>query len=301
MEKDDMGCNLIHCKFATMTIDEANRQFISSLGSIYDEREASSITSLVMENLTGMSKSLRVIHKQDALPQALILRVRQYLNELMQHRPVQYVLGEAWFAGLRFYVDENVLIPRPETEELLDWILADLPSAVPSDFKILDIGTGSGCIPVSLGKKRPDIQPLACDISLPALDIARRNSAAHGVPVAFSACDIRDEDSWGKWPSLDLMVSNPPYIPEMQKARMDRHVKNFEPGLALFVPDEDPILFYKAIGNFSKKKLLKGGKLFLEIHHDFSKEIRQWYGEHGFSTELRQDFSGKNRMLKAQF
>ena len=283
-----------------MTIDEAHRQLISQLGTLYDDREAATITSMVMEKLTGMDRSLRVIHKTDPVNETGIMLFQQYMKELMEHRPVQYVLAEAWFAGLKFYVDEKVLIPRPETEELVDWVLVDTPSPA-SDFKALDIGTGSGCIPVSIGKKLPGIQMMACDISPDALEIARKNSMDNRVQVNFFLCDIRDPASWENMPSQDLIVSNPPYIPEKQKDLLDNLVKNFEPALALFVPDDDPIIFYKLIGRFAQKKLLPDGKLFLEIHHDFAKEIVLWYQQNGFSVELRKDLSGKNRMIRAQF
>jgi release factor glutamine methyltransferase len=284
-----------------MTIDSVNRQLISALDSIYDAREAASITSMVLEKITGMTRSLRLIQRQDELTPSQVLLFQQYLAELMQHRPVQYVLGEAWFAGLRFYVDENVLIPRPETEELVEWILVDLQMPMPPDFRALDIGTGTGCIPISLGKKQKYIQLMACDISPAALDIARKNSITNQVEVAFFLCDIRDAESREKMPALNLIMSNPPYIPEKQKAQLDKHVKLFEPELALFVPNNDPIVFYKLIGQLAKKKLFAGGKLFLELHQDFAREIVHWYRENGFSTELRKDLSGKNRMLRAQF
>ena len=282
-----------------MTIDEANRQLLSTLNAVYDEREASSICALVMEKITGESKSLRVIHKQNEFSNDQESFFKNCLKELLGHRPVQYVLGEAWFAGLRFYVDEHVLIPRPETEELAAWVLADLETASSLKYKVLDIGTGSGCIPVSLGKKRNDLQLLACDVSVSALDIARKNSIDNGVAIDFFRCDILDNSSWDQIPDINIILSKPPYIPERQKAQLDKHVKNCEPGLALFVPDSDPIIFYKQIGLLAKKKLLPRGKVFLEVHHDFSKEVLKWYGENGFSTDLRKDFSGKNRMIRA--
>ncbi len=284
-----------------MTIDEANRQLISSLVHIYDDREVASISSLVLEKITGMSRTARLIHKHDKFEAPQLHLFQQWLAELSEHRPLQYVLGEAWFEGLRFYVDENVLIPRPETEELVDWVLADLQSFPAPDLRALDIGTGSGCMAISIAKKRKELQLMACDISPDALAIARKNAVANNVEVEFFLCDIRDVSSWGEMPGLHLVISNPPYIPESQKATLDKHVRLFEPELALFVPDEDPILFYKLIGQFARKKLLEGGRLFLELHHDFAWEIMHWFNENGFSSELRKDVSGKSRMLKAQF
>jgi len=282
-----------------MTIEDANRQLISSLGTIYDDREASSIASLVMEKLTGASKSLRVIHKLNEVPEEQEILFRKWFEELMLNRPVQYVLGEAWFSGLRFYVDERVLIPRPETEELVAWVLEDLESLLTEDFKILDIGTGTGCIPVSIGKKRKDLRLLACDFSIPALEVARKNSQDNQVPIEFIYADMLSNSSWDLIPAINMIISNPPYIPGQQRAVLDKHVRNFEPAIALFVPDEDPIVFYKQIGLLAKKKLIGGGKVFLETHHDYSKAVLTWYQENGFTVELRKDLSGKNRMIRA--
>lgn len=281
-----------------MTIEEASRILISSLTEQYDEREASSISSLVMERLTGMPKSLRVQHKTDVFITRQVELFQFYLEELLKHRPVQYVLGEAWFGPFAFFVDENVLIPRPETEELVDWLLKDNLTRS-QNLSILDIGTGSGCIPVYIKKKRKDFHVLALDISEAALEIAKKNSEVLGTEIEFILCDIRDPVQQEKLPFLDMIISNPPYIPEKHKKTLEKQVRDFEPSLALFVPDEDPILFYKVIGDFAIQKLKPGGFVFLEIHHDFAKDIVGWYKEKGFSLELKKDFSGNNRMIKA--
>jgi release factor glutamine methyltransferase len=251
-----------------------------------------------MEKLTGLSRSLRSLHKSDlfSLRQADLFRL--YLSELMQNRPVQYVLSEAWFGAMAFYVDENVLIPRPETEELAEWLLED-SAAERNDLSVLDIGTGSGAIPVYIKKKRPGFSVSALDISEKALGIAEKNSRIHHTDIDFLLCDIRDRTQWERIPSSHLIISNPPYIPERQKANLEKHVRNYEPGLALFVPDEEPMLFYKIIGEFAIGKLKPGGALFLEIHHDFASEIRDWYDKQGYTVELKKDFSGNNRMIKA--
>ena len=281
-----------------MTIEEANRLMIASLTGLYEEREVASICSLVMERITGMQKGQRLLHKTHQLTDSQQTMFRHFLDDLLTNRPVQYVLGEAWFGALSFYVDENVLIPRPETEELADWLLHDDSARSPGP-RVLDIGTGSGCIPVYLYKKRSDFRMMALDISEAALNIAKKNSAFHKTAIEFFSCDIRDPQQWGKIPRLDLIISNPPYIPEKQKKILDKHVKDFEPGLALFVPDEDPILFYKIIGEFAIQKLKPAGALFLEIHHDYAKDIVDWYRENGFMLELKKDFSGNNRMIRA--
>jgi len=293
-----MDCNLIHCKFASMTIDDANRLLVTSLTGLYDERESSSISSMVMERLTGMPKSQRVLHKADLLAVQQQEKFEYYLQELMKFRPVQYVLEEAWFGSLLFFVDENVLIPRPETEELTDWLLND-STGREQILSVLDIGTGSGCIPVYIKKKRKDFRVMALDISEGALNIAKKNSRLHDADVDFILMDIRDPDQWRTLPYQDLIISNPPYIPEKQKPSMDKHVKDFEPGVALFVPDEDPIMFYKIIGSFGLQRLKPAGFIFLEIHHDYADQIVDWYGKNGYAFELKKDFSGKSRMIKA--
>jgi release factor glutamine methyltransferase len=293
-----MDCNLIHCKFAGMTIADANRLLISSLTGLYDERESASISSLVMERLTGMPKSRRVLHKTENFTLQQDELFQSYLTDLMDQRPVQYVLGEAWFGPYPFFVDENVLIPRPETEELVNWLLNDSSGRGPGK-SILDIGTGSGCIPVYIKKKRPDFQVMALDIADSALKIAIKNSQALEAQVDFFLCDIRDSAQWEKLIPVDLIISNPPYIPEKQKGSLEKHVRDFEPAIALFVPDEDPIQFYKLIGEIAINKLKPGGVVFLEIHHDHAKEIMEWFSKNGFSLDLKKDFSGNNRMIKA--
>jgi release factor glutamine methyltransferase len=293
-----MDCNLIHCKFARMTIDEANRLLISSLSELYEEREAASICSLVMERITGMTKGERRLHKADQLLPPDDALFRHYLEDLLKNRPVQYVLGEAWFGSLPFYVDENVLIPRPETEELANWLIEDAAGRSPG-LTVLDIGTGSGCIPVYLHSKRSDFNISALDISDTALDIAKKNSASNHTEVEFFTADIRDQSKWIDMVSPDLIISNPPYIPEKQKENLEKNVKNFEPSLALFVPDEEPILYYKIIADFAIQKLRAGGALFLEIHHDYADNVMNWYADKGFVLEMKKDLFGNNRMIKA--
>jgi release factor glutamine methyltransferase len=281
-----------------MTIEEANRLMLASLTALYEDREAASICSLVMERLTGMQKGKRLLYKTDLFSDSQQDQFRNFLNDLETGRPVQYVLGEAWFGGLVFQVDENVLIPRPETEELAQWLLQDTLKAEPG-LKVLDIGTGSGCIAVYLSSQRKNFSMVALDISQLALEIAKKNAAKYASPIEFLQIDIRDPKDWSSIPQVDLIISNPPYIPVKQRKILDKHVRDFEPGLALFVPDEDPILFYKVVGEYAIQRLKSGGAVFLEIHHDFAKEITEWYTTHGFTLELRKDSSGNNRMIKA--
>jgi release factor glutamine methyltransferase len=280
-----------------MTIETANRKLISTLSDLFDEREASAISFLVMERLTGMSKSLQVLNKTLEFTSKQQDLFEHYLAELIKYRPVQYVLGQAWFGSYPFYVNEHVLIPRPETEELADWLLKDNAGRA-SDTTVLDIGTGSGCIAVYIKKKREDFQVRALDIEDTALQIAIKNSKILNAQVDFILCDIRDPIQNANIHPVDLIISNPPYIPQRQKPSLDEHVRDYEPGIALFVPDDDPIQFYKVIGNIATQKLKPGGTLYLEIHHDYAKNIMEWYKAKGFLMELRKDFSGNNRMIK---
>jgi release factor glutamine methyltransferase len=280
-----------------MTIETANRKLISTLSDLFDEREASAISFLVMERLTGMSKSLQVLNKTLEFTSKQQDLFEHYLAELIKYRPVQYVLGQAWFGSYPFYVNEHVLIPRPETEELADWLLKGNAGRA-SDTTVLDIGTGSGCIAVYIKKKREDFQVRALDIEDTALQIAIKNSKILNAQVDFILCDIRDPIQNANIHPVDLIISNPPYIPQRQKPSLDEHVRDYEPGIALFVPDDDPIQFYKVIGNIATQKLKPGGTLYLEIHHDYAKNIMEWYKAKGFLMELRKDFSGNNRMIK---
>jgi release factor glutamine methyltransferase len=206
-------------------------------------------------------------------------------------------LEEAWFGSFPFYVNENVLIPRPETEELVDWLLKENSGRAPGTA-VLDIGTGSGCIAIYIKKKQKDFQVSALDIEDSALQIAIKNSKVLSAQVEFFLCDIRDPVQIENILPVDLIISNPPYIPQNQKHLLDRHVKDYEPEVALFVSDGDPIEFYKIIGNIAMHKLKPGGALFLEIHHDYAQNVMEWYSANGFSMELRKDFSGNNRMIK---
>ncbi|HSZ32905.1 MAG TPA: peptide chain release factor N(5)-glutamine methyltransferase [Puia sp.] len=280
-----------------MTIETANRTLISSLSGLYDEREASAISFLVMERLTGMSKSLQVQNKTNEFTIKQRNLFEHYLSDLVNQRPVQYVLEEAWFGSYPFYVNEHVLIPRPETEELVDWLLKESSHRMPGTA-VLDIGTGSGCIAICIKKKRKDLQVSALDIEDSALQIAIKNSKALNAQVEFFLSDIRDPVQNKNMVPVDLIISNPPYIPQSQKHSLDRHVRDYEPEVALFVPDDDPILFYKLIGKIALLKLKPEGALFLEIHHDYAKNILEWYNAIGFSIEMRKDFAGNNRMIK---
>jgi release factor glutamine methyltransferase len=278
-----------------MTLHEAQQQLQTSLYELYDNREAANIADWVMEHVTGMRKIDRIMHKQSPLSPERIAQLQQYTRELLTHKPVQYVLHEAWFCGISFYVDDNVLIPRPETEELVEWVVAEAGSKQ----SILDIGTGSGCIPVSLKKKLPEVKVYSCDVSSPALMVAAKNAAARNITVHFIQADFLDTTSWSSLPAVDIIVSNPPYIPHNDQQTMLQNVLVYEPHLALFVPNEDPLVFYKAIARFAKEKLRPGGMIFVEIHEDLGAQTKALFEANGFVAEVKKDFQGKDRMVKA--
>lgn len=317
-----------------MTIHEAQQQLLVQLYNLYDNREAANIADWVMEHITGWKKIDRIINKKLPLLPDRIAQLEQYTKELLQHKPVQYVLHEAWFCGMPFYVDENVLIPRPETEELVEWVLPEAESRKPgggsrkyevgstksdpgraenqplaassyflpptSYLSILDIGTGSGCIPVSLKKKLPQAEVYACDVSEAALAVAAKNAGTLlQTSVHLIQADFLNTASWQQLPAVDIIVSNPPYIPQNNKQAMQPNVLEHEPHLALFVPDNDPLLFYNAIADFAQQKLLPGGCIFAEIHEDLGEQTKALFLSKGFaSAELKKDMQGKDRMIK---
>ena len=281
-----------------MTIQEATYCMLNKLSIIYDKSEASQITDWVMEYLTGSKKAERMLYKNAAITDKEEYLLQQYIERLMQQEPVQYVLNEAWFSGLKFYVDKNVLIPRPETEELVEWIISNrkFPD---SDLKILDIGTGSGCIPISLKRKVQKSTMWACDISAAALEVAKRNATALGAEVNFILLNFLDSNTWQQLPFFDIIVSNPPYIPEIDKKQMQANVLQYEPATALFVPDNDPLVFYKAIAEFGKTHLNKAGCIYTEIHEDLGEATMAIFQSAGYTTELKKDMHQKDRMIKA--
>ncbi len=244
----------------------------------------------------GLSKSEMILNPDFKISESELLKFLYGIKQLNKNRPVQYVAGKTWFCGLEIKVREGVLIPRPETEELVHWIINDSKS--PS--AILDIGTGSGCIPLAIKNKMRDSLVYGFDISQQALHIARENAAFIGLDIKLDEFDILNWKSFPQKNSFDVIISNPPYIPVSDKKIMHKNVLNYEPGLALFVPNNDPLVFYKSITEFAYFNLNTSGKLFLEIHESYGLEIIEMLRCSGFSNiELRRDLQGKHRMVKA--
>lgn len=283
-----------------MTIQQAYQQLLTQLYEVYDDREAANISDWVMEHVTGRRRIDRMMQKEYELPAQQLDMLQQYAQQLLLHTPVQYVLHEAWFAGMQLYVDENVLIPRPETEELVEWVVHSLaPNTVPL-LQLVDIGTGSGCIPIAIKKKLPALTVHALDVSAAALNVAQRNAAAQLTPVHFHEADILNEATWSSLPVVDVIVSNPPYIRRSEAAHMQQNVLAHEPHLALFVADDDPLLFYRQIAAFGRQHLAHNGLLFFEINEALGRETVSLLEQQGYtSVELKKDMQGKDRMIKA--
>jgi release factor glutamine methyltransferase len=283
-----------------MTLNDHQQQLLSLLSGVYDAREAANIADWVMENITGWKKIDRVVNKHADLSPTQIAKLEQVSNDLLKHRPVQYALGEAWFYGMKFYVNEAVLIPRPETEELVEWVVNDFQNNQRQDISILDIGSGSGCIPIAIKKNLAWANVQSCDVSEAAQHIAKQNAISLAAEVQFLQLDFLNATNWPQLGKFDVIVSNPPYIPNEEITAMEKHVVDFEPHLALFVENENPLIFYKAIADFSAQHLNAQGAVYMETHMALANEVAALFTNEIFETvEVRKDLQGKNRMVRA--
>ena len=281
-----------------MTPEEAYSRLQEQLSALYDTAEAANIAEWVIESLCGKRRREWLQQGELLLDQPGQEQLVQYTEELLRHRPVQYVLGESYFYDLKLYVDERVLIPRPETEELADWVLKEVKKQELAAPVMLDIGTGSGCLPLTFKKHLSGAAVYAADISEDALAVARYNAAQLSLDINWLQADILTAAGFETLPPADIIVSNPPYITLQEQESIMPHVLDFEPHQALFVTNNDPLQFYKAIGHFAENRLKAGGLLFLELHVDFALETEQFYQQQGWHTELRKDMQGRNRMLR---
>jgi release factor glutamine methyltransferase len=287
-----------------MTLQQATQHLVAELESLYEPREAAAITALVMGHISGLGKIDRIINKNDPLSLDQTQLLQTYKAALLRHQPVQYVLQEAWFGGMKFEVNAQVLIPRPETEELVAWavergarVVGDPTKSKP--ISILDVGTGSGCIAILLKKKMPQATLYGCDISAGALRVARTNARHLQAHVHFLQLDFLRSVESLRLPEVDLIVSNPPYIPLHEKSSLAPHVAQYEPPTALFVPSEDPLIFYRALAGFAQKKLSIGGELFVEVHTPLARQVQGLFTESGLSDlEMRKDMFGNERFIK---
>ena len=288
-----------------MTIEEARKKIIEGIREFYEEDEAKNIAELLLEHITNLSRTKQIAKKNEALSVPQTEFLDQLIERLQRHEPVQYITNEAWFAGMKFYVDKNVLIPRPETEELVDWVIKEfsvqnLPAGKRGkEFRILDVGTGSGCMAVTLKNKLPTAEVWACDISMEALNIARINADSLNTTVDFVPLDFLDKEQRKQLPHIDIIVSNPPYVPQKDKNEMRKNVTDHEPAIALFVPDEDPLIFYSAIADFGREKLNNKGSIYVEIHENLGEPVKNLFQVKGYnSIGIKKDLQGKERMIK---
>lgn len=263
------------------------------LKKVYDAAEARSVARIVFED----ALKVKNLESQEYLLLNDLHKMEEIRTRLLQNEPVQYVLGEADFYGLKFLVNENVLIPRKETEELVHWILE---TAKGENLKILDIGTGSGCIAVTLAKKLKNAKTTGLDVSNKALEISKLNAEGNKCTLAFLEKDILDEKQWSDFENFDLIVSNPPYIPKKETKLVSKQTFKFEPKLALFVPDDTPLLFYQKIAKLALNKLNPGGWLFFECNEFNAAEVKKHLENEGFKkVEMKKDMAGKDRMIRA--
>lgn len=280
-----------------MTLVQLEQQFVNALSILYPDDEAKAIFASCVDSILQINRASLILMKHQELSDAYIITLQALLPILQSGKPLQYVLGEAHFYGLTFKVNEAVLIPRPETEELVDWILTELESRNSRYPTILDIGTGSGCIPIALKKHLPQAQVSTIDISTEAIAVAKQNAKLNGVDVNFIQADILNHSS-ALQQTYNVIVSNPPYITQQEKPDMHANVLNHEPYLALFVSNEKPLIFYEAIADFALINLSENGLLFFEINSNLGKETIEMLYHKGFKNiELRKDMQGKDRMI----
>ena len=299
-----------------MLLKQYKSHFFDTLKNSQDEQEIESFFFILTEYLHNLKRVDVALNPNFELSDAAIEIWNTILTELQQEKPIQYITGEAWFYGLRFEVNENTLIPRPETEELVEFILKEtsnfqLPA---SSLNILDIGTGTGCIPISLKANVPQANVSAIDVSEKALEVAKRNAVLNKVEINFIQANILEVEDLSKLPSsishhpssishhpssYNIIISNPPYVRNLEKQEIKKNVLDYEPHLALFVEDTDALLFYRKIAQLALKNLTPNGLLFFEINQYLGKETVELLENLGFKNiELKKDIYGNDRMVK---
>lgn len=280
-------------------LNKTKRHFTEALVERFSQREAEQLMRILLEDLFGIDQKRQLMEPELRIEEFQYSLLKDAVNRLLEGVPVQYVTGKAWFDGLLFHVDESVLIPRPETEELVQKVASELP--VDRPLRIWDVGTGSGCIAIALAKRFPLADVVAFDVSGKALITARQNAINNKVEVDFICDDVLHPqlELWHQ--PVDVVVSNPPYIRESEKTSMEANVLDHEPHTALFVPDEDPLVFYRQILTIAKPQLNPDGVVWFEINEAKGEEMSQLCKEKGLAVEILEDFFGKPRFCKAMF
>lgn len=282
-----------------MTLKEYKTKFKNTLAAIYDEKEIESFFYILLEAFHKLKRIDYALNPNQELNSDELSRWETSLMELEKEKPIQYILGETEFFGLPFFVNENTLIPRPETEELVSWILQSSKFRIQnSKLRILDIGTGTGCIAISLAKNLPEAEVFALDVSEKAIEVAKKNATLNNVKITFLHQSILETEDLEK--QFDLIVSNPPYVRNLEKEEIKKNVLDYEPHLALFVEDTDALLFYRKITQLAKKNLTTSGELYFEINQYLGKEMIVLLENLGFNNiELQKDIYGNDRMTRA--
>ncbi len=282
-----------------MLLKSYKSTFLLELSSLYDEKEIESFFYIVLESFHNKKRIDLALNPEMEMDAVQLLRWESVLSDLKKEKPIQYILGETEFYGLPFLVNENTLIPRPETEELVEWILQSTKYEEQSTkLNVLDIGTGSGCIAISLAKNLPNAQVAAIDVSEKALATAHKNAEINKVEVNFILKNILETEALDE--KYDIIVSNPPYVRNLEKEEIKPNVLQYEPHLALFVEDNDALLFYRKIATLAKKNLSENGKLYFEINQYLGKETVELLEEMGFKNiVLKKDIYGNDRMIRS--
>lgn len=281
-----------------MTVSILKSLLQSELSSVYPTNEIDSFYHILTEYKLGLSRVDKALNPDFKISEAAVLFFNEAIALLKTQKPIQYITNETEFYSLPFYVNEQVLIPRPETEELVSWVLENADSK--KEISILDIGTGSGCIAISIAKKLPNAKVSAIDFSKTALEVAQKNATKNKVSIHFIEKDILATENLSQ--DFDIIVSNPPYVRELEKKEIHKNVLAYEPHSALFVADDNALVFYRTIATLAKKHLKKEGLLFFEINQYLGKETINMLQEKGFSkNELRKDIFGNDRMTMSSF
>lgn len=280
-----------------MLLKKYKTHFFDSLKNIQDEQEIESFFFILTEYLHNLKRVDVSLNPNFEISEDVVQKWNAILAQLQQEKPIQYITGEAWFYGLQFEVNENTLIPRPETEELVEWILNSPIIKHPSPINILDIGTGTGCIPISLKANLSQANVSAIDVSEKALEVAKKNAASNKVEINFIQANILEVEDLNQ--HFDVIVSNPPYVRNLEKQEIKKNVLDYEPHLALFVEDTDALLFYRKIAQLALENLSPNGLLFFEINQYLGKETVELLENLGFKNiELKKDIYGNDRMIK---
>jgi release factor glutamine methyltransferase len=284
-----------------MQIKNYKNIFRQELQPVYDEHEIESFFYIILAKIHKLKRIDLALSPETVMDYKQLRQWKGIVSGLRLQKPIQYIFGEAEFYGLPFLVNENTLIPRPETEELVEWIIESTkPGMGNGKLKILDIGTGSGCIAVSLAKNIPNAEVFAIDVSEEALATAKKNAVINKVEVTFLLKNILETEDLGQ--QFDIIVSNPPYVRNLEKAEIKPNVLEYEPHLALFVEDTDALLFYRKIGQLAAKSLSPNGKLYFEINQYLGKETAALLENLGFrNVILKKDIYGNDRMLSAHY